>query len=65
MSRLWRTSIWNEFGKEMKSRGVNAIRHTGYIVVLAKSKRAANRLLEYCRKILGEQIETPDEYAEK
>ncbi|MNV64753.1 Group II intron, maturase-specific domain [compost metagenome] len=36
----------------MKSRGVNVVRYADDIVVLAKSKRAATRLLETCGKYL-------------
>lgn len=47
------TNIYlNEFDREMERRGVRFIRYADDIVVLAKSKRAAGRLLESCRRYL-------------
>lgn len=40
----------------MRSRGVNVIRYADDIVVLTKSKRAAMRLLESCRKYLENKL---------
>jgi len=42
----------NKFDKEMEGRGVPVIRYADDIVVLAKSERAAKRLLESSRKYL-------------
>lgn len=42
----------NEFDQEMDSRGVKVIRYADDIVVMARSKRAASRLLESCRRYL-------------
>lgn len=52
LSPLLANIYLNEFDQEMKGRGVLVIRYADDIVVLAKSKRAAIRLLESCRKYL-------------
>ncbi|MNL02187.1 Group II intron-encoded protein LtrA [compost metagenome] len=52
LSPLLANIYLNEFDQEMKSRGVNVVRYADDIVVLAKSKRAATRLLETCGKYL-------------
>lgn len=52
LSPLLANIYLNEFDQEMNGRGVNVIRYADDIVVLAKSKRAAIRLLESCRKYL-------------
>lgn len=52
LSPLLANIYLNEFDQEMESRGVVVIRYADDIVVLAKSKRAATRLLESCRKYL-------------
>ncbi len=52
LSPLLANIYLNEFDQEMASRDVKVIRYADDIVVLAKSKRAANRLLETCRKYL-------------
>ncbi|MBB6636069.1 group II intron reverse transcriptase/maturase [Cohnella thailandensis] len=52
LSPLLANIYLNEFDQEMESRGVIVIRYADDIVVLAKSKRAAMRLLESCRKYL-------------
>jgi RNA-directed DNA polymerase len=52
LSPLLANIYLNEFDQEMKSRGVIVIRYADDIVVLAKSKRAAMRLLESCRNYL-------------
>ncbi|MNC03763.1 Group II intron-encoded protein LtrA [compost metagenome] len=52
LSPLLANIYLNEFDQEMSSRGVNVIRYADDIVVLAKSKRAATRLLESCGKYL-------------
>lgn len=52
LSPLLANVYLNEFDQEMESRGVKVIRYADDIVVLAKSKRAANRLLETCRRYL-------------
>ena len=56
LSPLLANIYLNEFDQEMKRRGVNVIRYADDIVVLAKSKRAATRLLESCRKVLENQL---------
>ncbi|MDH6372896.1 RNA-directed DNA polymerase [Paenibacillus sp. PastF-3] len=56
LSPLLANIYLNEFDQEMKSRGVNVIRYADDIVVLAKSKRAAMRLLESCRKHLENKL---------
>lgn len=50
LSPLLANIYLNEFDQELKGRGVPVIRYADDIVVLAKSKRAAIRLLESCRK---------------
>ena len=42
----------NEYDKEMERRGVPVIRYADDIVVLSKSKRAAERLLETTQRYL-------------
>lgn len=56
LSPLLANIYLNEFDQEMRRRGVKAIRYADDIVVLAKSKRAATRLLESCRKYLENQL---------
>lgn len=56
LSPLLANIYLNEFDQEMKRRGVNVIRYADDIVVLAKSKRAAIRLLESSRKVLENQL---------
>lgn len=46
----------NEFDQEMERRGVKVIRYADDIVVLAKSKRAAQRLLGSCCKYLEDKL---------
>lgn len=46
----------NEFDQEMELRDVKVIRYADDTVVLAKSKRAAKRLLETCRRYLEEKL---------
>jgi len=52
LSPLLSNIYLNEFDQEMQRRGVKVIRYADDIVVLAKSKRAAVRLLESCRRYL-------------
>ena len=52
LSPLLANIYLNEFDWEMNSRGVKMVRYADDIVVFAKSKRAAERLLESCRKYL-------------
>ena len=52
LSPLLANIYLNEFDQEMAERGVSVIRYADDIVVLAKSKRAAERLLESSRKYL-------------
>lgn len=56
LSPLLANIYLNEFDQEMSSRGVKVIRYADDIVVLAKSKRAAMRLLETCRKYLENKL---------
>lgn len=56
LSPLLANIYLNEFDQEMESRGVIVIRYADDIVVLAKSKRAATRLLESCRKYLENKL---------
>lgn len=56
LSPLLANIYLNEFDQEMNGRGVNVIRYADDIVVLAKSKRAAVRLLESCRKYLENKL---------
>ncbi|AWB44105.1 group II intron reverse transcriptase/maturase [Paenibacillus sp. CAA11] len=56
LSPLLANIYLNEFDQEMKGRGVNVIRYADDIVVLAKSKRAAVRLLESCGKYLETKL---------
>ena len=46
----------NEFDQEMSRRGVNIVRYADDIIVEAKSKRAAERLLESSRKYLEDKL---------
>lgn len=50
LSPLLANIYLNEFDQEMESRDVTVIRYADDIVVLAKSKRAATRMLESWRK---------------
>ena len=52
LSPLLANIYLNEFDWEMNRRGVKLVRYADDIVVLAKSKRAAERLLESCWKYL-------------
>jgi len=52
LSPLLANVYLNEFDQEMAKRGVPVIRYADDIVVLARSKRAAERLLESSRKYL-------------
>ena len=54
LSPLLANIYLNKFDHEMESRGVHVIRYADDIVVLAKSKRAAERLLESSRRYLEE-----------
>ncbi|MNW45035.1 Group II intron-encoded protein LtrA [compost metagenome] len=56
LSPLLSNIYLNEFDQEMSSRGVNVIRYADDIVVLAKSKRAATRLLKSCGNYLENQL---------
>ncbi|WP_054798696.1 group II intron reverse transcriptase/maturase [Paenibacillus sp. tmac-D7] len=56
LSPLLANIYLNEFDQEMKRRGVVVIRYADDIVVLAKSKRAATRLLESCRAYLENKL---------
>ena len=52
LSPLLANIYLNEFDWEMNGRGVKTVRYADDIVVLAKSKRAAERLMESCRRFL-------------
>lgn len=52
LSPLLANIYLNEFDQEMARRGVKLVRYADDIVVLAKSKRAAGRLLESSRRYL-------------
>ena len=52
LSPLLANIYLNEFDQEMSRRGVNIIRYADDIIVTARSKRAAERLLETSRKYL-------------
>ena len=52
LSPLLANIYLNKFDHEMESRGVHVIRYADDIVILAKSQRAAERLLESSRKYL-------------
>lgn len=56
LSPLLANIYLNEFDQEMERRGVKVIRYADDIVVLAKSKRASERLLTTCRKYLEEKL---------
>ena len=56
LSPLLANIYLNEFDQKMASRGVRIIRYADDIVVLAKSKRAAKRLLETCGKYLEDKL---------
>ncbi|WP_246772626.1 group II intron reverse transcriptase/maturase [Paenibacillus polymyxa] len=56
LSPLLANIYLNEFDQEMKSRGVTVIRYADDIVVLARSKRAATRLLESSRTYLENKL---------
>lgn len=52
LSPLLANIYLNEFDWEMNNRGVKLVRYADDIVVFAKSKRAAEHLLESCRRYL-------------
>lgn len=52
LSPLLANIYLNEFDQEYQNRGVSFVRYADDIVLLAKSKRAATRLLESCTKYL-------------
>lgn len=56
LSPLLANIYLNEFDQEMEGRGVKVTRYADDIVVLAKSKRAAERLLETCRCYLEDKL---------
>ena len=56
LSPLLANIYLNKFDQEMGGRGVPVIRYADDIVVLAKSERAAERLLESGRKYLGGKL---------
>ena len=56
LSPLLANIYLNEYDQEMGKRGVPVIRYADDIVVLAKSKRAAERLLETTQRYLEEKL---------
>lgn len=56
LSPLLANIYLNEFDQEMEKRDVVVIRYADDIVVMAKSKRAATRLLESCRTYLESKL---------
>ena len=52
MSPLLANIYLNEFEQEMTKRGVKVVRYADDIVVVTKSKRAAEHMLESCQKFL-------------
>jgi len=56
LSPLLANVYLNEFDREFLKRGVPCIRYADDIVLLAKSKRASERLLESSTKYLGERL---------
>ena len=52
LSPLLANIYLNEFDQEMAKRGVKMVRYADDIVVVTKSKRAAEHMLESCRKFL-------------
>ncbi|WP_025679657.1 group II intron reverse transcriptase/maturase [Paenibacillus massiliensis] len=56
LSPLLANIYLNEFDQEMERRSVKVIRYADDIVVLAKSKRAAMRLMESSRKYLEQKL---------
>lgn len=52
LSPLLANVYLNEFDQEMARRGVKVVRYADDIVVVTKSKRAAEHMLESCRKFL-------------
>lgn len=56
LSPLLANIYLNEFDWEVERRGVKVIRYADDIVVMAKSKRAAQRLLETCRRYLEQKL---------
>ncbi|WP_019914354.1 group II intron reverse transcriptase/maturase [Paenibacillus sp. HW567] len=56
LSPLLANIYLNEFDQEMERRGVKVIRYADDIVLLAKSKRAAMRLLESSRRVLENRL---------
>jgi len=56
LSPLLANIYLNEFDKEMEGRGVKIVRYADDIVVLAKSKRAAVRLMKTCSRYLEDRL---------
>lgn len=56
LSPLLANIYLNKFDHEMEGRGVKLLRYADDIIILAKSQRAAERLLESCRKYLEEKL---------
>ena len=52
LSPLLANIYLNEFDQEMAKRGVKVVRYADDIVVVTKSRRAAEHMLESCRKVL-------------
>lgn len=56
LSPLLANIYLNEFDQEMAKRGVKMVRYADDIVVVTKSKRAAEHMLESCRRFLGGKL---------
>lgn len=56
LSPLLANIYLNKFDQEMEGRGVKLLRYADDIIILAKSQRAAERLLESCRKYLEGEL---------
>jgi len=56
LSPLLANIYLNEFDKEMEGRGVKIVRYADDIVVLAKSKRAAVRLMKTCSRYFEDRL---------
>lgn len=65
LSPLLANIYLNEFDWEMNRRGVKLVRYADDIVVLAKSERAAERLLESCRKYLEGRLKLKNEHGKE
>ena len=65
LSPLLANVYLNEFDQEFNKRGVPCIRYADDIVLLARSERASERLLESSTEISGRDTKTKSEPREK